>query len=599
MAEVEINPVQKPQFVNGVDNSNPIRIHTVAPHGLETGAFAFVCHVQGNTCANVSFSETAKIDDDTFDFVAVSGLNPPCGVYTSGGVYTPARETIHEVYGSGSGGLVGQGPWVYNGLLHTLISDSGDGFAGVAGLFVMRRNAGGAWVKLDTGSAFLPPGSPSVGRSTLGVFRRGNDIWIMRRDTTGPAENAVSLSTLFMAPQKFDLSTGAWSAVENSGTLPRRETFISGTPPNGIHQKVRDLSELVVRSTGELIFMHTHFRDQAADTRWYARVWYQRRSAGGTWDATPIRVFGIAGEQVNYSSRDMCIDADDRTHFFGLRFRSGSTWPANSSEGEIVYRNLDSSNVLSAQTAIADEVFSSDITSPVGPPFIYTKSGGGEEIVLPFVKGYVKDAGTPFARAAIDSLVVLRATAGASPVWVEETIVSRLDGTTAMPAANNLPGGNRDEMHIIASFAYNAATNTLHAFWQTDPNQVSPLALPTPSGNPSEVYHSQNSGAGWSTPDLFKTGNGLTSNWNIEAAVPITDAEQPVWYGQPVPTLTPIGVEVIFGRFAKWQVEDCGQQGSFASVTRTHEFPHIDQFNPCPPASSSRRRYAYFRQLPC
>ena len=583
MAEVEINPVQKPQFVSNVENTNPIRIHTVAPHGLETGAFAFVCHVQGATCANVSFREVAKIDADTFDFIAVDGTNPPCGAYTSDGVYTPARETVHETTGSGSNGLVGQGPWLYSGLLHTLVSDSGDAFPGVAGLFVMRRNIDGTWVKLDTGSAFLPPGTPSAGRSQRGLFRRGTDIWIMRVNNTGPAENAASLSTVFFAPQKFDLLTSQWAAPENSGTLPRSESFNAGTSApanNGADQKIRDLTELVVRSTGELIFMHPHFRDLAADGKRYARVWYQRRSAGGVWDDPPIRVFGTAGEQVSYSCRDFCIDSDDRTHFFGLREKSGSTWPVNANEGEIVYRNLDSSNSLSSQVAVIGEVTRARQASPIGPPYIYTDNGGTERIVMAYGHG------TPSGSVAVtDSLRCIRGVAGASPTWSAETIAS---ASPAIPGGSNLPGGNRNEMHVIASFCYDSIGDILHCFWQTDTGQVTGLG----NANPSEIYHSQNAGSGWSTPNIFKTGNGLTSNWGIDSLVPITAAEQPVWYGQPVPVQVGNNIEVVFGRFAKWQVEDCGQQGSFASVSRTHEFPHIDQLNLCPTVGEGS--YAYF-----
>lgn len=587
MAEVEINPVQKPQFVSNVENTNPIRITTVAPHGLLTGAFAFVCHVGGALCANLSFVQTTKIDDDTFSFDGIDGTNPPCGAYTSGGVYSPARETVHEVTGSGSSGLRGQGPWLYNGLLHTLVSDSGDAFAGVAGLFVMRRDLGGAWVKLDTGSAFLPPGTPSTGRSQRGCFRQGTDIWIMRVDHVGAAENAASISTTFYAPQKFDLLTSQWSAPENSGTLPRSEGFSTGTgapPNNGADQKIRDLSELVVRSTGELIFLHPHFRDLAADGKRYARVWYQRRSAGGVWDDPPIRVFGTAGEQKSYSSRDFCIDSNDRVHFFGLRAKTGSTWGASSSEGEIVYRNLDAAGTLSGQVTVVDAVHRSLQVSPVGPAYIYTDSGGTERIVVPYNKGRANGS----FPAIVESLSVIRGNAVASPTWTTEVITN---SSPSMPAGQNLPGGNRNEMHVQASFCYDSASDTLHCFWQTDPGQVTGVG----NGNPSEVYHSTQVGGpgnAWSTPAIFKTGNGLTSNWGINSLVPVTDAEQPVWYGQPVPTLVGTNIEVIFGRFAKWQVEDCGQQGSFASVSRTHEFPHIDQVSLCPPAGAAN--YAFF-----
>jgi hypothetical protein len=578
VAEVEILPIPKPKLTANVFNETPIRIQTQTTHSFIDGEAVYGCGHSGNTCADGGPNYNHFVDADEFNLTTIGGspivgTNPPCGVYTSGGIYSVHREIQMNA-------AAASGPWEHNNALYYLIEDHAGLSQGSAAdlndqLSMMKRQPGGTWLALDNANApSRNTGLPATERLLLlahGAFKRGNTIWV-----AGVVDNPTASIDFQVFIQPFDLTSEMWGAKINGGTDIEGYSGVvaGGNRAQGIRCCVSaDGTKILVFSAG----IRETIASQGYD-RPYVRIY---DTGTGTWSAQ-IMAFGSADPRY-FGPAGCVIDDSDVVHLFALVGRNDVTVFPNGSdwidEGELLHRTISLAGTLGGVTTLALGVVGSINEIPVGQP-IYYHNGTEGRLAIPYTKG--SPGGTPGTAdtAPVASIRLLTA-ASAVLSWTDEVVTADV---AVLP-----PKGSLQVNAGIGSAAinpvYEPATGEVWLFWSTDQNLVT-------GDNPAEIYYARRAPvATWAAPVLWKSGNGLDPLWATSSTATIFEPG-PLWFGNPQPVVFGGLVQVAYSRFFQNQVRDCQTSGTGIPQTRIFEFPHFDFVNLCPTIGEGN--YSYF-----
>lgn len=584
MAEVEILPIPKPKLTADARNTFPLEIETQEAHGFIDGEVVYGCGHTGNLCANSGNRVNRTISPTEFSLYTVTGNPVPgdipsgCGVYTGGGIFSVHREIQMNI-------PVVNGPWEHNGALYYLVEDHAGASQGTAigladQLSMMKRQPNGSWVVLDAANQpSRNTGLPATERLILlqvGCYKRGTTLWLCGLvDNPNPA----ILGQVFI--QSFDFSTETWGAKINGGTdVDSFGGYVAGgSIGNGLR--------CVVSSDGTKIVTYSAGLREVLGGIDYDRPYVNiYDTVGGTW-SSPIKAFGL-GIAKYFGPAGCIIDNSDVVHLFCVVERNPPPYPNGSNwvdEGELLHRTISISGTLGGQSSLAVGLVTSDDATPVGTPIIYN-DGIEDRIALFYLEGTIP--GTPGVDNQSNTKAIHELNADvATLTWADATVSTAPLSLPPKPANQPNNGASATALNPV----FNPASGELWLFWNGDQDLRS-------GDNPTEIFYAIKSPAGvWGAPVLWKTGNGLDPLWSAASTASIFEPG-PLWYGNPHPVYFEGQVQAVYGKWYQNQVVDCAT-APLHVASRVFEFPHFDVVDVCPPSTTGRKRYAYFRQLPC
>jgi hypothetical protein len=361
-----------------------------------------------------------------------------------GPLFTPGSGTYADGPDSQFGG--GSGPFAYGGDLYVVGAQQS---LGNEKLEVWKKNPDSSWSIVDVSNQpDLASGGAGGGKGTWYAVQDGATLHIVH--TAPEVQLAVS---------EFDLSTDSWtSTVAGGPSIATTRAWFSL------------MAERL--STGEIKAYYSSTTDRNSEAGTVHRVSY----SAGTW-GTPV---AIGGSNVRLDTT--ILDEDDRVHVFYSSLYNGVT-------AKTLYHDVeDDAGSFAGQQTVATDISASYYNFYDGPPgFDWEEAGSvnsvgraaenGTEILVPYTTLTAQAA----ARINLTTLT-------ASTETISTAVPGGVEGRFAGPSAAQWTAGEWRVYYFEAWPIYDG---------------INPILLETFA--PHNMYRAQNSGAGWSTPNLIQT----------------------------------------------------------------------------------------------